>query len=123
MRGWGTGRAVVSFPSGCRFWNRIPIASRESLFASSEEVRSDMGLVGAAGPSAMAKLKGAMAKLSATPGDPKTDVLVVIASCLIMNDGNGITRETPTKSAPRSNEVFPPPRLTRPSPIVSQPRT
>ena len=55
-----------------------------------------MGLVGAAGPSAMAKLKGAMAKLSATPGDPKTDILVVIASRLIMNDGNGITREHPT---------------------------
>ena len=71
----------------------------------------------------MAKLKGAMAKLSATPGDPKTDVLVVIASRLIMNDGNGIKRETRRKAPLVQTEVFPSPRLTRPSPIVSQPRT
>ena len=66
-----------------------------------------MGLVGAAGPSAMAKLKGAMAKLSATPGDPKTDVLVVIASRLIMNDGNGITRETRRKAPLVQKRSFP----------------
>ena len=115
--------AVVFSKTFSNHFSSIDHQSRLSSFFASEEVRSDMGLVGAAGPSAMATLKGAMAKLSATPGDPKTDVLVVIASRLIMNDGNGITRETPTKSAPRSNEVFPPPRLTRPSPIVSQPRT
>ena len=66
-----------------------------------------MGLVGAAGPSAMAKLKGAMAKLCATPGDPKTDVLVVIASRLIMNDGNGITRETRRKAPLVQKRSFP----------------
>ena len=43
--------------------------------------------------SAMAKLKGAMRRLKPTPGDAKTDLLVVIASRLIMNDGNGIVGE------------------------------
>ena len=40
--------------------------------------------------SAMAKLKGAMRRLKPTPGDAKADLLVVIASRLIMNDGNGV---------------------------------
>ena len=43
--------------------------------------------------SSMAKLKGAMRRLKPTPGDAKTDLLVVIASRLIMNDGNGIVGE------------------------------
>ncbi|MDA9079917.1 hypothetical protein N9M16_00615 [Candidatus Dependentiae bacterium] len=73
-----------------------------------------MGLVGAAGPSAMAKLKGAMAKLSATPGDPKTDILVVIASRLIMNDGNGITREHPTLFPTKFSRHARPTSLTSP---------
>jgi hypothetical protein len=44
-------------------------------------------------PSATAKLKGAMRRLKPTPGDAKADLLVVIASRLIMNDGNGIAGE------------------------------
>jgi len=44
----------------------------------------------ACGHGAMAKLKGALRRLKPTPGDAKTDLLLVIASRLIMNDGNGV---------------------------------
>lgn len=54
-----------------------------------------MPAAGAAKPlSAMAKLKGAMRRLKPTPGDARADLLVVIASRLIMNDGNGIVGES-----------------------------
>ena len=40
---------------------------------------------------ALARMKGAMRRLNPTPGDAKSDLLVVIASRLIMNDGGPIT--------------------------------
>ena len=39
---------------------------------------------------AMARMRAAMAKLKPTPGDAKSDLLVVIASRLIMNSGNPV---------------------------------
>jgi hypothetical protein len=39
---------------------------------------------------AMARLRAAMEKLKPTPGDAKSDLLVVIASRLIMNSGNPV---------------------------------
>ena len=47
-------------------------------------------MAAACGHGAMAKLKGALRRLKPTPGDAKTDLLLVIASRLIMNDGNGV---------------------------------
>ena len=39
---------------------------------------------------AMARMRAAMARLKPTPGDAKSDLLVVIASRLIMNSGNPV---------------------------------
>ena len=40
---------------------------------------------------AMSRMRAAMARMKPTPGDAKSDLLVVIASRLIMNDGNPVS--------------------------------
>ena len=66
---------------------------------------------------ALARMKGAMRRLNPTPGDAKSDLLVVIASRLIMNDGGPITGARFTRSTfPARRERVRPVSNARPGP-------